>query len=392
MTETFHVSESPVSRLAADYPPSGIRAVFEQVAKYDNVVKLTVGEPDFDTPEHIIEAGVRALRDGNTRYTPNGGSIPLRQAIARKYSAAWSRPFTEENVMITLGGAEGLLLSFMASLEPGDEVLVPDPGFPSYEGQAHLIGAIPVRVPLAAESGFKMTADLVAPLITERTRALVVNAPSNPLGTTLSQEEFQGLIDLSKEHGFTIISDEVYDRIVYDGKEHVSVAKADPDFDNYLIINSFSKSYAMTGWRLGYVIGPKRFLTLMPRMQEGVASCVPGFIQEAGLAAIEGPDDDLHKMVTEYQKRRDLVVDGIRTIDGLDCATPGGAFYAFVDIRATGKTSAQFATQLLEEQRVAVVPGTAFGSGGEGFLRLSYAASEDTIRAAIHGFAEFMKK
>jgi aminotransferase len=380
---------SPSAR-AVDYPPSGIRQVLERVASYENVTKLTVGEPDFDTPPHIVEAAVRSLHSGNTRYTPNAGQPEYRRAIADRYSREWDVPLTEQNVMVTVGAAEALFLAFSVVLEAGDEILVPDPGYPNYAGQVHLLGAKAVPVPLRPDAGFRMRADDVRPLLTPRTKALLINSPSNPLGVTLTRPELDELVQFAKEHGLFIVSDEVYERIVYDGLGHTSIAQVDPEFHHWLVVNSLSKAYAMTGWRTGFVIGPEGLIAPMPHIQEGVASCVPGFIQDAGIAALEGPDDSVDHMVAEYQRRRDFALSTLATIPGIECYVPEGAFYLFTDIRPTGLSSLEFTTKLLDQHRVAVVPGTAFGESGEGFIRMSYAANIETIDAALAGIKEFL--
>ncbi|MFJ4286898.1 pyridoxal phosphate-dependent aminotransferase [Paenarthrobacter nicotinovorans] len=379
------------SLLAQDYPASVIRTVFEKVAQYENVTKLTVGEPDFDTPSHIVEAAVASLRNHETRYTPNAGIPELREAFARRCTRDWNRPVGASNVMVTVGGQEALLLAMQVALNPGDELLVPDPAYPNYHGQATIVGAKVVTVPLSPDNGFRMRAEDIEPLITPKTKAVLVNSPSNPLGVMVAEEELRKMASLAARHNFLLISDEVYDRITYDGKPAVSVAQLDPGFENYLVINSLSKSYAMTGWRTGFVVGPSHLIQLMPRMQEGLVSCTPAFIQRAAVAALEGPDDAVDTMVAEYQRRRDIAVAAIRAIPGVECDMPEGAFYIFADIRGTGLSSQEFSDRLLEEQRVAVIPGTAFGQGGEGFIRLCFAASDETIRTAIDGMAKFVE-
>lgn len=382
--------EFSLSKLASDYPASAIRAMFERVAAYEGVTKLTVGEPDFDTPEHIVEAAIASLRAGETRYSANAGIPELREAIARHYSARWGRALDDRNVMVAVGGMEALLLALSAVLDRGDDILVPDPAYPNYHGQIHMLGANAVQVPLSAAAGFRLTAADVEARLTPRTRAVLVNSPSNPLGVMIDEEELRKLAKLADERNFVLISDEVYDRIVYDGRQHLSVAAIDPNFERFLIVNSLSKSYAMTGWRSGFVVGPAALVEPMPRMQEGITSCLPVFIQRAGIAAFEGPDEATIRMVEAYERRRNLVVAGIRGISGLDCITPEGAFYLFADVRGTGQGSDEFANGLLERQRVAVIPGTAFGASGEGFIRISFAANEATIQQALDGIGAYV--
>lgn len=379
------------SRVANSYPPSAIRTVFERVAQVEGVTKLTVGEPDFDTPEHITQAAIDSLQRQETRYSGNAGIPEFREALASHYSPRLNRPLAPENIMVAVGGMEALYLALCVAVDRGDDVLVPDPAYPNYHGQLHLLGANAVPLPLDADQNFSVTAAGIAAALTPRTRAVILNSPSNPLGTTISHDELSKIAALADAHDFLIISDEVYDRIVYDGNEHTSIAQVSPQFNRYLIVNSLSKSYAMTGWRIGFVIGPAELIAPMPRMQEGITSCLPVFIQRAGIAALTGPDEATQSMVASYQRRRDLIVDGLSAIPGISCTPPSGAFYAFADIRETGLSSDVFAERLLVEHKIAVIPGTAFGARGEGFIRLSFAASDETISTALAGISTFVQ-
>lgn len=392
------LDESALSRTASQYPPSAIRGVFDRVAEQERlsgepVVKLTVGEPDFDSPAHVIEAAMDSLRAGGTRYTPNAGIVELREAVARHFGQRWGRDVLPENVMITAGGNEALLLAMSVILDPGDEVLVPDPAYPNYLGQAHLLKAQTVRIPLEPSDGFRLAAELVEPMIGPRTKLLVLNSPSNPLGTVIAPQELEKLVELAERHGIYILSDEVYDRIVFSAQVGVqqvtSVAQVRPNLGRTLVVNSLSKSHAMTGWRLGFVIADARLVAPMPRLQEGIVGCLPEFVQRAGVAALDGPDASTQDMLATYERRRDRLIRGVTDL-GLGYVRPDGAFYLFVDVRGTGLTSAEFTDRLLHEQRVAVVPGTAFGEAGEGFVRLSYAAGEETIDRALEGIGAFL--
>lgn len=392
------LDESALSRTASQYPPSAIRGVFDRVAEQERlsgepVVKLTVGEPDFDSPAHVIEAAMDSLRAGGTRYTPNAGIVELREAVARHFGQRWGRDVLPENVMITAGGNEALLLAMSVILDPGDEVLVPDPAYPNYLGQAHLLKAQTVRIPLEPSDGFRLAAELVEPMIGPRTKLLVLNSPSNPLGTVIAPQELEKLVELAERHGIYILSDEVYDRIVFSAQVGVqqvtSVAQVRPNLGRTLVVNSLSKSHAMTGWRLGFVIADARLVAPMPRLQEGIVGCLPEFVQRAGVAALDGPDASTQDMLARYERRRDRLIRGVTDL-GLGYVRPDGAFYLFVDVRGTGLTSAEFTDRLLHEQRVAVVPGTAFGEAGEGFVRLSYAAGEETIDRALEGIGAFL--
>lgn len=378
------------SRTARGYPASVIREVFRRAAEFDGVASLTVGEPDFDTPTHIVDAAVASLRAGDTRYTPNAGIPELRDTVARLYSEQWGRPLRRENVVVTVGGQEGMFLSLRTAVDPGDDVLVTDPSYANYQGQIHLMGARAVDIALTEETGFTITADQVEAALTPRTKALILNSPANPQGAVVPEEELVRIAQLARQHDFIVVSDEVYERIVYDDVRHVSIAQAVPDFEHFLMVGSLSKSYAMTGWRIGYIVGPAHLLAETTHMKEGVTSCSPAFVQKAAVAALTGSQSAVEEMVASYRSRRDLLVDGLSAIPGVSCTGANGAFYVFADIRAAGLTSDEFVERLLVDHRVAVVPGTAFGSQGEGFIRLSYATDEATIRAGIDGIAALM--
>lgn len=378
------------SQIAQDYPASVIRKVFERVAGFDDVASLTVGEPDFDTPAHVTEAAVESMRAGDTRYTPNAGIPELRDVLARIYTEQWGRDIGRDDVMVTVGGQEGMFLALRTAVDPGDDVLVTDPSYANYQGQIHLMGARAVDVPLTEDNGFIVTADQVEAALTPRTTALILNSPANPLGAVVPEEELVRIAALARAHDFLVISDEVYERIVYDDVRHVSIAQAVPDFQHFLMVGSLSKSYAMTGWRVGYVIGPRELLATTIHMKEGVTSCSPAFVQKAAVAALTGPQDALHEMVASYRSRRDLIVDGLSAIPGVSCTGANGAFYVFADIHASGLSSDEFVERLLVDHRVAVIPGTAFGAHGEGFIRLSYATDVATIRKGIEGIAALM--
>ncbi|GAA4510272.1 pyridoxal phosphate-dependent aminotransferase [Brevibacterium yomogidense] len=378
------------SQMAQDYPASAIRKVFERVASFDDVASLTVGEPDFDTPDHVIEAAVESMQAGDTRYTPNAGIPELRDVLARMYTEQWGRDIGRADVMVTVGGQEGMFLALRTAVDPGDDVLVTDPSYANYQGQIHLMGARAVDVPLTEDNGFIVTADQVEAALTPRTRALILNSPANPLGAVVPEVELVKIAALARAHDFLVVSDEVYERIVYDDVRHVSIAQAVPDFQHFLMIGSLSKSYAMTGWRVGYIIGPRQLLATTIHMKEGVTSCSPAFVQKAAVAALTGPQDVLHEMVASYRSRRDVIVEGLSAIPGVSCTGANGAFYVFADISASGLSSDEFVERLLVDHRVAVIPGTAFGAQGEGFIRLSYAADVATIRKGIEGIAALM--
>lgn len=379
-----------LSKLATDYPASGIRRMFELAAGSDDAIRFTVGEPDFDTPAHVGAAAKAALDAHLTRYVSNSGIPELRQAIAANRTAAWGRPIGAESVLVTIGGMEALLLALQAVVNPGDEVLVPDPGYPNYQGQLLMVGAVAVPVPIAEENRFRMRAADVAARITPQTAAIVLNSPSNPLGTIAEDAELRKIAELARAHQLAIISDEVYERIVFDGRAYRSIAQVTENCTDALIVNSFSKTYAMTGWRCGWLTGPAEVIGRLAQLKEGISSCTPPFVQHGAIAALTGPQDAAEHMRQTFQERRDLVCEGVAAISGLRLVRPEGAFYAFINIAATGLTATEFATRLLAEQRVCVVPGSAFGAGGEGHVRLSFAASTQQIDEGLTRMGRFV--
>lgn len=364
--------------------------MFALASGYPDAANLGVGEPDYATPDAIVEAAVAALRQGATKYTPNAGIPELRSALAVKLAVENSIPGTEKNILVATGACETLMLCMAALLEAGDEILIPDPCWPNYLGQIHLVGAVPVPVATKAEDAFHLRADAVERAVTARTKALLLNSPSNPTGAVLSLEEMEAIADVVRRRDLVVISDEPYEHLVYDGRSHVSLASLPDMADRVLTVNSFSKTYAMTGWRVGYVHGPEEIIASMARLQENFSSCVNSAAQKACLAALEGPQERVEEMRQGYLKRRDLLVEGLRALPGVTCHLPEGAFYAFPDISSFGKSSVEMARLLLEQAGVVTVPGDAFGAAGEGFLRLSFAASEETLKKALNRMGAFL--
>jgi len=383
-----------VSHRAEEVPWSGIRKMFNLAAQVPEAVNLSVGQPDFDTPEHIVEAAKRALDEGHTRYTPGLGILPLREAIARK---VWRENKIQadpaKEIMVTVGAMEGIILSLLALVDPGDEVLIGDPSYTNYEGQIRLINGEPVRVPALENNHFKLDPDDIEKAITEKTRLLIINSPANPTGAVLLQSDLEAIAEIVKGHDLFVLSDEAYERLVYDEVEHISIARLPDMKERTISLFTFSKTYAMTGWRMGYVVGPAGVIEQMHKMQEDLASCIPGFIQQAGIVALDGPQDCVGEMVAEYDRRRRFIVQALNEIDGVTCLRPKGAFYAFPNISSFGRTSEEVAVFLLNETKVICVPGTAFGPQGEGYLRISYAASlenlEEGIRRIKKGLGRF---
>jgi len=356
---------------------SRIREVMDLAWKYPEAIHLEVGEPDFPTPEHVVEAAHEAARAGLTRYAPNAGLPELREALAEKVSTRNGYEAHPEQVVVTQGGIEALYLGLSGMLEPGDEVLLPDPAWPNFRMIAHLLGARVLPYPLAAEGDFLPRLDDLERLVTPRTRAILVNSPSNPLGTVLPRELVEKLLAFARERGLWFISDEVYDEIVYDDTFTSAGSVADPE-DRLVSIYSFSKVYAMTGWRVGYLVGPPDMATLLTGMQEPIISCVNTPAQMAALAALTGPQDVVREMSESYRSRRDELLEVLHR-GGLPSSQPSGAFYVWTDISETGVPSMEFAKSLIERERVAVAPGDAFGELGEGYVRLSLASSREDL-------------
>jgi aminotransferase len=367
-----------------------IAAVYQD--KYDDMIKLTVGEPNFDTPDYIKEAAKQAIDAGQTHYAPNAGTDELREAVAKKYQHYWSG-FTKDHVQITVGAMEGLFLTMATLLNPGDEILVPDPCFPNYYGQAEMVGAKAVPVPTYEEFEYRMQPGDIEKAITPNTKAILLNSPCNPTGAVLTKGDILAIAELVKKYDLLVLTDEPYDSIVYDGMEPFSIGQVEEIRDRVFILNSFSKSYAMTGWRVGYLLAPDpRYIVKMAQLQEGIPSCVCTFSQTAAAAALNGGDACVKEMVAHYARRRDILIDGINAIPGFSCKKSAGSFYAFVNIKAFGKTSQEFAEELLEQTHVVVVPGSAFGAMGEGYLRLVFANSDENLKNAVKRIADYVAR
>ncbi len=367
---------------------SVVRRIFEKIGRMERagarVIHLEIGAPDFDTPLHIREAAKRALDDGQTHYSSNYGVFALRQAIARKLLAdngASYDPDTE--IIVTTGASEAIHLSLTALVSAGDEVLVPEPSWPNYRSVSTLIGARPVAVPLREANGFQLDPDEVESLITPRTRVLVLVSPQNPTGAVLSRATLEAIAAVVERHGLLVLSDEIYEKLIYDGQRHVSFASLPGMRERTVTINGFSKAYAMTGWRLGYLAAPEAMVTPMVKIREYMTSCVTTFAQYGAIAALEGTQEPVAAMVREFARRRALVVEELNAMPGVSCLPPGGAFYAFPNVTSFGRPGAEIADYLLERAQVAVVPGSAFGEAGEGYLRLSYASSYESLVEAL---------
>jgi aspartate/methionine/tyrosine aminotransferase len=351
-----------------------------------DVVHLEVGEPDFDTPANVIDAGCEALRTGWTHYGPAAGQIELRQAISTYLNTARGTAYGPDNIVVTPGGKPIMFFVILALLEAGDEAIYPNPGFPIYESMINFTGATPVPSPLREERGFALDVDELATLITPKTKLLILNSPGNPTGGVLNRQEIETIAELAVKHDLTVMADEIYAEILYEG-EHVSIATMPGMAERTIILDGFSKTYAMTGWRLGYGAMPADFAQVVSKLMVNSVSCTSMAVQRAGLEALTGPQDDVKKMVEAFQRRRDLIVEGLNAIPGVSCLSPKGAFYAFPNISGTGMKSKAFADHLLQEHGVAALAGTAFGQYGEGYLRLSFANSEENLQKALSRIA-----
>jgi aminotransferase len=374
--------EPRLSSRVRSFPPSGIRKIFE-LAKQPGVISLAVGEPDFDTPVHIRAAAKDALDRGETHYSSNLGEDNLRAAIAARMSRVNDLLVDPQSeVIVTIGGVEAVYLAMAAILDAGDEVLLPDPGFMVYPSLATLCDARPLPYSLRIENGFYPDLAEVEAMITPRTRLLILNSPGNPTGQLFPREVLAGFAELAERHNLLVISDEVYDTIVYEGRKTTSFATLPGMRERTVTINSFSKAYAMTGWRLGYAVAHPELIQGMMKVHQIMAACAPTMLQSGAVTALEAEQGFIAEMVTEYQQRRDLIVDLLNDVPGFRCIKPEGAFYTFPDIRGTGMNSVDLCEFLLKEAKVGCVPGSTFGAMGKGFVRISYATSPEKLQEA----------
>jgi aspartate/methionine/tyrosine aminotransferase len=352
-------------------------------AQGKKVVHLEIGEPDFDTPLNIRDAAKQALDQGWTHYGPAPGLPELRTAIAERMSAHLGVPYGPNQVVVTPGGKPVMFFAILALVDEGDEVIYPNPGFPIYESVINLVGAKPVPLPLREEKGFRFDVEDLRALITPKTRMLIINSPQNPTGGILTREDLGAIAELVVRHDLVVLSDEIYSRIVYDGFEHTSITAFPGMPERTVVLNGFSKTYAMTGWRIGFGLMPESLAPMIARLQINATSCTASFSQIAAVEALNGPQAEVTAMVDEFRRRRDVIVDGLNAIPGFRCHRPLGAFYVFPNIRELGKPSRVLADYLLNEAGVAGLSGTAFGEYGEGYLRFSYANSVENIKSAL---------
>jgi aspartate/methionine/tyrosine aminotransferase len=356
------------------------------------IVHLEIGEPDFATPDNIVEAGISALQNGYTHYTPASGIMEAREAVAGFVSRTLKTDVDPTDVVLVPGSKNVLLFTLLACIEPGDEVILPNPGYPAYSSQVSFIGAIPKLVTLREESGFRMDLDQLASLVTPKTRMLIINTPQNPTGGILTEEDVKFVCELAHKHDLLVVSDEIYSQLVY-GFHHVSPLSQPGMRERTVLMDGLSKSYAMTGWRLGYAVAPKALAAKLDQLMINSSSCAAGFTQMAAIEALSAPESEhaVHRMVKVFERRRDLVVDGLNAIRGVRCAKPQGSFYAFPNIQGTGFDERELADRLLTEAGVAVLPGTAFGAAGKGHIRLAYTQSEDELKRGLNLIKAFIE-
>ncbi len=380
-----------VARHVANLKPSGIRKFFDIVATMDDVISLGIGEPDFDTPTNILQAGIASLKQGETHYTSNAGLLALREAISAHLEKLYGVRYDPvHEVMVSVGVSEALYLAMTAITNPGEEIIIPTPCFVSYQAEVILAGGVPVEVPLSAENGFQLSADLLEAAITPRTKAILIGFPNNPTGAVANRAALMDVAKVAEAHDLIVISDEIYDQLVY-GVPHICFASLPGMKERTITLGGFSKDYAMTGWRIGYAAAPAEILSGLVRIHQYTIMSAPTTAQYAALEALRNGQSAVEEMRAEYDRRRKLIVNGLNNL-GLTTIEPHGAFYAFPNITASGMDDETFAQKLLEEERVAVVPGSAFGAGGEGFVRCSYATAYEQIEEALRRMERFMQR
>jgi len=376
----------------------GTEGAFEVLAKArrleaqgKKIVHLEIGEPDFATPDNIVEAGISAMQNGYTHYTPASGIFEAREAVAGFVSRTLKTEVDPLEVVLVPGSKNVLLFTLLACIEPGDEVILPDPGYPAYASQVNFIGAVAKPVTLREESGFRMDLDELASLVTPKTRMLIINTPQNPTGGVLTEEDVKFVCDLAHKHDLLVVSDEIYSQLVY-GFQHVSPLSYPDMRERTVLMDGLSKSYAMTGWRLGYAVAPKALAAKLDQLMINSSSCAAGFTQMAAIEALSAPESEhaVARMVKVFERRRNLVVDGLNEIPGVRCARPQGSFYVFPNIEGTGFEEHELADRLMTEAGVAVLPGTSFGHAGKGFIRLAYTQSEDELKLGLERIGEFI--
>jgi aminotransferase len=383
--------KSLIKKNILDTPPSGIRKYFDLINEMKGAISLGIGEPDFETPWTIREEGIYSLEKGRTHYSSNAGFIELREEISRYMDRKFGLKYDpKDEVLVTVGGSEAIDIAVRTFAGPGDEVIVPEPSFVAYKGCVMFTGARPVTIELKAENRFRLKPEQVLEAITERTKAIIIGYPNNPTGATMDYEDYAALVEVLRDKNIVVISDELYAELTYQG-EHVSIAQFPEMKYKTIVINGFSKAFAMTGWRIGFVCCNAEILDQMKKIHQYALMCSPTTAQYAAIEALRNGDDEVRRMIDEYNRRRMVMVDGLRKA-GLSCFEPLGAFYVFPDITSTGLSSDTFCERLLMEEKVLMVPGNAFGTCGEGFVRATYATSIENIREALIRIARFVEK
>lgn len=372
--------------------PSGIRRFFDIANEMDDVISLSIGEPDFTTPWHVREEGIRSLEDGKTWYSPNRGFIELRQEISRWLKRHYHVNYNDkEEILVTVGGSEAIDLCLRSLISPGDEVLIPEPSFVCYVPLTEMAGGVPVVLETKAEDRFRITPEALRAKITPKTKLLILPYPNNPTGAVMRREHLEAIAEVVRENDLMVLSDEIYSALTYGDTNHVTFSAIDGMWERTIVVNGFSKAFAMTGWRLGYAVGPAQIIKAMTKLHQYGIMSAPTTAQYAAIEALKNGDEDIVYMREQYDMRRRLVVDGFNSM-GLTCFEPEGAFYVFPCIKKTGLTSEEFCERLLYEERVAVVPGSAFGDCGEGFVRVSYSYSIKHITEALSRIEHFIKQ
>jgi aminotransferase len=380
-----------LSRTVREMPPSGIRRFFDMLAEMKDVISLTIGEPDFTTPAPLTRAAIESLEAGETHYTANGGMIELRELIAENLSRRYGVDYAPRSeVVVTVGASEGLDATMRAVLDPGDEVIYHEPCFVAYAPCIQLAGGVPVAISTTDATDFRVTADAIEAAVTERTKAIFLGYPNNPTGAVLSREELQAIGEVAQRHDLLVVSDEIYDRLVYGSHRHTAIASLPGMRERTVLIGGFSKAYAMTGWRIGYVAAPADLMAGIAKVHQYGIMCAPTASQHAAIEALRNGEPFVAEMVAEYDRRRRFMTDRFNAM-GLDCFGPQGAFYCFPDVTATGLDDEQFAEQLLHETKVGVVPGRAFGPSGEGHVRVCYATAYEEIVEAMDRIERFVR-
>ena len=380
---------SVLSRCAQELRPSGIRKFFDLAATMEGVISLGVGEPDFKTPYAIRRAGIESLEKGRTWYTANAGLAELRRQIAAYLARRFSLSYTDQEILVTVGGSEAIDLCIRACLNPGEEVLIPEPSFVCYDPITRMAGGVPVPIVTRPEDGFRLTPQALEAAITPRTKVLVLPYPNNPTGAIMKEEHLESIAGILRERDILVLSDEIYAELTFEGR-HVSIASLPGMAERTVVVGGFSKAYAMTGWRLGYAAGPQEVIKVMTKLHQFAIMCAPTTSQYAAIEAMKHCDEEIERMAVQFGMRRGLMVSNLNRM-GLTCADPLGAFYVFPSIRSTGLSSDEFCQRLLEEQKVAVVPGNAFGQSGEGHVRISYSYSVEHLIEALRRIELFVE-